>query len=272
MPIFNHATDERLAQAAAHLQQAISLIEEVAPGIVEGLAPGVVAALPQSLVAPDRPVAHIREQFNSAFDHRRSHLQRPVGQPHLPSRQHGVVQASGAAGPPPQSVPFLREPGNGDMGSTATSDEAVQSAVKVLRRKLNAAGMEDLADAIDGSTLTIMPSCSTNCRAASKLPGFAYGLPWVVQNSERAEVSINQGINRHRPLLSRTAHTTPPSNATWILPSKHLTATTHPQARPCGPIRPHVHRAPAVFHREPSRRDPRVRGQARLRDRPHLCR
>ena len=33
-----------------------------------------------------------------------------------------------------------------------TSYEAVRSAVKILRRKLNAAGMEDLADAIDGST------------------------------------------------------------------------------------------------------------------------
>ena len=32
-----------------------------------------------------------------------------------------------------------------------TSAEAVRSAVKTLRRKLNAAGMEDLAEAIDGS-------------------------------------------------------------------------------------------------------------------------
>ena len=47
---------------------------------------------------------------------------------------------------------------------------------------------------------------------------------------------------------------------------------TGPQARPCGTVRPHVHRAPAVFHGEPGRRDPRVRGQTRLRDRPHLRR
>jgi DNA-binding response OmpR family regulator len=33
-----------------------------------------------------------------------------------------------------------------------TSREAVRSAVKVLRQKLNAAGMGDLAEAIDGST------------------------------------------------------------------------------------------------------------------------
>ena len=39
-----------------------------------------------------------------------------------------------------------------DLWDCHTSSEAVRSAVKILRQKLIAAGMEDLAEAIDGST------------------------------------------------------------------------------------------------------------------------
>ena len=39
-----------------------------------------------------------------------------------------------------------------DLWDCHTSREAVRSAVKILRRKLNAAGMKDLAGAIDSST------------------------------------------------------------------------------------------------------------------------
>ena len=155
MPIFNHTTStaERLARAAACLRQAILLIEEVAPGLVEGLVPGVVTAFPQSLVAPDRPGTPSGNSstrpsiidgatFSVRWANRTCHLGNTVSfrlLERLARRPNQFISY--------ESLLDLEE-----LWDCETSYEAVRSAVKILRRKLNAAGMEDLADAIDGST------------------------------------------------------------------------------------------------------------------------
>ncbi len=155
MPIFNHTTStaERLARAAACLRQAILLIEEVAPGLVEGLVPGVVTAFPQSLAAPDRPGTPSGNgstrpsiidgaTFSVRWANRSCHLGNTVSfrlLERLARRPNHFISY--------EALLDLEE-----LWDRETSDEAVRSAVKILRRKLNAAGMEDVADAIDGST------------------------------------------------------------------------------------------------------------------------
>jgi len=154
MPIINRTTPtaERLARAAACLRQAILLIEEVAPGIVEGLASGVAAALPQSLLAPDRPATPSGNSatrpsiidgatFSVRWANRTCHLGNTVS----------FRLLERLARRPNQFISYEALLDSEELWDRHTSHEAVRSAVKILRRKLNAAGMEDLADAIDGS-------------------------------------------------------------------------------------------------------------------------
>jgi hypothetical protein len=152
MSIVNRATAsaERLAQAAAYLQQAILLIEEVAPGIVEKVASGTFAASIQPLVAPapirssgngaSRPAITDRATFCVHWANRTCHLGNT-----MPFKLLERLACR-----PNQFIHYdvlLR-----DLWDCHTSYEAVRSAVKILRKKLIAAGMDDLAQAIDGST------------------------------------------------------------------------------------------------------------------------
>lgn len=153
MPIVNHTIDtaKRLAQAAAHLRQAISLIEEVAPGFVERLALGAVTPSTQRAISLDRPDTASRNgssgptiiddaTFSVRWANRTCRLGNTVA----------FRLLERLARRPNQFVPcgvLLDE-----LWDEHTSCEAVRSAVKILRRKLTAAGMKDLAEAIDGST------------------------------------------------------------------------------------------------------------------------
>lgn len=167
MPVFNHATDatERLAQAAVHLQQAFSLIYSVAPGIFDRLAPGAInLSNPQSLgldcsEAPSgngSPRSSIIDEatFSIRWANRTCHLGNTVS----------FRLLERLARRPNQFISYEALLDSEELWDCHTSHEAVRSAVKILRRKLNAAGMEDLADAIDGSNphhyaLTLMDRC-----------------------------------------------------------------------------------------------------------------
>ena len=153
MPVFNYATDttERLAQVAAHLQRAMSLIETVAPGIVERLASGAINPSSQShgLDRQDtpsesgsaRPSMIDEATFSVHWANRTCRLGNTVAfrlLKRLARRPNLFIHY--------EALLDLEE-----LWDRHTSYEAVRSAAKVLRRKLTAAGMEDLADAIDGS-------------------------------------------------------------------------------------------------------------------------
>lgn len=154
MSILNHTADtaERLAQAAAHLQQAFSLIQSVAPGIVERLALGAInLSNPQSL-GLDRPAA---PSGNS------SALSSIIDQDTFSVRWADCTCRLGNTFPFRLLARLARRPNQfisyevllkDVWDDEYTSPEAVRSAVKVLRRKLTAAGMAGLAEAIDGST------------------------------------------------------------------------------------------------------------------------
>jgi hypothetical protein len=150
MPIANQtAAAERLAQAAAHLREAILLIEEVAPGVVEGLvhriivAPPLAAASGQSIMptgnGSPRPSIIDETTFSVRWADRTCRLGNTVAfrlLARLARRPNHLV-----------SCETLLD----ELWDRHTSHEAVRSTVKILRRKLTAAGMEDLAAAIDGS-------------------------------------------------------------------------------------------------------------------------
>jgi DNA-binding response OmpR family regulator len=153
MPVVNQPTNtiDRLAPAVAHLLQAIILMEEAVPGAFEDLGPRIVAALSQRPVPQNppaapagngsvRPLIADRETFCAHWANRACHLGNTMA----------FKLLERLARRPNQYVPcdvLLRE-----LWDCHTSRDAVRSAVKVLRQKLNAAGMGDLAEAIDGST------------------------------------------------------------------------------------------------------------------------
>jgi len=153
MPIADRTnnTAECLAQAAAHLRQAIILLREVAPGAFTGYDPGIAAVLPGQPVAQNpgaalpgrdlsRPVTADRATFCVHWANRTCHLGNTMA----------FKLLERLARRPNQLVPcdaLLEE-----LWDRYASRDAVRSAVKVLRNKLNAAGMGDLAKAIDGST------------------------------------------------------------------------------------------------------------------------
>ena len=154
MPIVNHttATAERLVRALAHLRQAALLIEEAAPGIVEGLTPGAVAVLLQPLPTPDQqatpsgnglvrfPITD-RATYCAHWANQTCYLGNTMSfrlLERLARRPNYLVLCD-----------VLLE----DLWDEHDrSREVLRAAVKVLRRKLVSAGMEDLAKAIDGST------------------------------------------------------------------------------------------------------------------------
>ena len=153
MPIVNRTnrTAERLAQAVEHLKQAIILIEEVAPGVFTDHHPGIAAALHAQPVAHNppaalpgtsssRPVIADRATFCVHWANRTCHLGNTMA----------FKLLERLARRPNQLVPcyVLLE----ELWDRYASRDALRSAVKVLRNKLNAAGMGDLAKAIDGST------------------------------------------------------------------------------------------------------------------------
>jgi len=153
MPIVERTNSnaERLAQAAAHLRQAIILIQEVAPGAVTDLNPETAAVSLYPSVAENRSAAPLgngsarpliadRATFCVHWANRTCHLGNTMAfklLERLARRPNQFVHCD-----------MLLE----ELWDRHTSRDAVRSAVKVLRGKLNAAGMGDLAQAIDGST------------------------------------------------------------------------------------------------------------------------
>ena len=152
MPIVNHTTvaAERLARALAHLRQAALLIEEVAPGIVQGLvhkfgaAPPPAAASDQSVMPTGNGLTRSSIIDETTFSVRWADRTCRLGNTvafrllaRLARRPNQLVACE----------TLLDE-----LWDRHTSCDALRSTVKVLRRKLTAAGMEDLAAAIDGST------------------------------------------------------------------------------------------------------------------------
>jgi DNA-binding response OmpR family regulator len=153
MPIVNHTatTTERLARAMAHLQQAMLLIEEAAPGIVEGLAAGAVVVSRPPPVVPDRP-----ETRPGNGPARPSIIDEATFSVHWANRTCYL----GNTKPFRLMERLARRPNHlvlcdvllEDLWDEHSSREVLRAAVKMLRRKLTSAGMEDLAEAIDGST------------------------------------------------------------------------------------------------------------------------
>ena len=152
MPVFDQATDERLSQVAAHLQQAFSLIAAVDPGIVERLIPGTIIPTIQRSLSLERPntssgngsVCHSiidDATFSVRWADRICRLGNTVSFRLLEQ----------LARRPNQFISYDVLLDAEKLWDRQTSYEAVRSAVKIIRRKLIAAGMEDLAEAIDGS-------------------------------------------------------------------------------------------------------------------------
>src|SRR5208283_6067421 len=115
----------------------------------------------------------------------------------------------------------------------------------------------------------------------------------LFHNTERADVlSRMTSAGGHSLTANSTCRVAGPGPAcaiTPLLPDNlkhrfHTTATKHheepepesrghptgAQADACGPIRSHVHRAPAIFDGEPVRRVARIFSQARWRNGPHV--
>lgn len=149
MPTFHDSVAARLAQAAAHLQQAILLLEDLAPGIVGGLVPQISlapspAASTQHVMPTEsgsvRPSIIDEATFSVRWGDRTCRLGNTVAfrlLARLARRPNQLVSCETLLN---------------DLWDRHTSREAVRSTVKILRRKLTAAGMEHLAAAIDGST------------------------------------------------------------------------------------------------------------------------
>ena len=152
MSLPNHIDSTRLAQAAAHLRQAILLIEEVAPGIVQEFVPEMIATRSQPTTAASgqsavptgngstRPSIIDETTFSVRWADRTCRLGNTVAfrlLERLARRPNQLI-----------SCETLLD----ELWDRHASRDAVRSTVKILRRKLTAAGMEDLAAAIDGST------------------------------------------------------------------------------------------------------------------------
>lgn len=152
MPLPNYVAATRLTQAAAHLRQAILLIEEVAPGIVQGFVPEMIATRSQPATAASdqsatptgngstRPSIIDETTFSVRWADRTCRLGNTVAfrlLERLARRPNQFI-----------SCETLLD----ELWDRHASRDAVRSTVKILRRKLTAAGMEDLAAAIDGST------------------------------------------------------------------------------------------------------------------------
>ncbi|MGO9110204.1 MAG: helix-turn-helix domain-containing protein [Thermoguttaceae bacterium] len=140
MSIIDHntVTMQRLARAAACLRQAVSLIEEVVPGIAEILASDRSATPSGNSSAG--PSITDRATFSVHWADRTCRLGDTMPfrlLERLARRPNRFIHCD-----------VLLE----ELWDEHTSSEAVRSTVKILRRKLTAAGMEDLAEAIDGST------------------------------------------------------------------------------------------------------------------------
>jgi hypothetical protein len=151
MPVFNGTTTaEQLARAAAHLRQAALLIEEAAPGIVSGLVPGIIAALPQSLAS----VPSVTPSGKSSARHS------IIDEATFSVRWANRTCYLGNTKPFRLMERLARRPDHlvlcetllDELWDEQSSREVLRAAVKLLRRKLTSAGMEDLAKAIDGST------------------------------------------------------------------------------------------------------------------------
>jgi hypothetical protein len=136
MSVPNHPADvtERLAQAVAHMQHAFSLIHSVDPGIVERLASGAMTpSNPLSLVLPCPETSIVDAgTFSVRWANRTCRLGNTVAFKLLTRLARRPDQYP--------SYESLRD----GIWDEWKSDAAVQSAVKVLRRELNAAGMADL--------------------------------------------------------------------------------------------------------------------------------
>jgi DNA-binding response OmpR family regulator len=153
MPTVDLITNDadRLAQAAVHVLQAIQLVGQVAPGVLQSLDLGITAALSHGL-GPQNPPAEPSENgsvrppiadfatYSARWAGRTCHL----------GETRTFMLLERLARRPNQLIP--REVLLKDVWDKYTSPDALRSTVKILRRKLRAAGMEDLAEAIDGST------------------------------------------------------------------------------------------------------------------------
>jgi len=152
MPFVNRTSDSTrlLAQAVVLLGQAVKLIREAAPGVVDDLHPGLAAMLAHGPVTDDQPAVPSGNgsarhpitdnlTFCVHWGNQTCHLGNTVAFRLLERLAHrpGLYLHYDS---------LLNE-----LWDYHTSPEAVRSAVKILRRKLRAAGMEDLAEAIDGS-------------------------------------------------------------------------------------------------------------------------
>jgi len=142
---------DRVAQAVAHLRQAMLLIEPIVPGAFKDIDHGTAAALLLQPViqtqpaAPSgngtaRPLVTDRTTFCAHWADQTCHLGNTMAfklLERLARRPNHLVHCN-----------LLLD----ELWEPHTSYDAVRSAVKILRRKLRAAGMGDLAKAIDGST------------------------------------------------------------------------------------------------------------------------
>lgn len=150
----NHPTDanERLALAFAHLQQAFSLMYSVAPGIFDRSPRTAFTPLAPQFQGLDFGVARAGNgQHRTSIIDEDTFSVRWADRTCCLGNTVSFRLLARLARRPNQFVAY--EVLFKDVWDDGyTSPEAVRSAVKVLRRKLAAAGMQDLADAIDGST------------------------------------------------------------------------------------------------------------------------
>ena len=142
---------DRLGELPARLRQLATLIEEILPFVTPGHDPQQVFPVPSSKCASAKPCLALRnglsrppiadgDTFMARWRGKTCHLGDTMAfrvLERLARRPNVFVSCK-------TLLNEFREP--------LTSFDAVRSAVKVLRRKLRDAGMEDLAEAIDGST------------------------------------------------------------------------------------------------------------------------
>lgn len=141
---------ERLAQAAFHARQLVALLESVAPGIVDTLGNGHAPSASRA----SRGITHLDTPVGN--DSPRPAI---IDEATLSVRWAGRTCRLGDTKPFKLLQRLARRPNVfiscdsllDEIWDEHTSCAAVRSAAKVLRRKLTAAGMEDLATAIDGS-------------------------------------------------------------------------------------------------------------------------
>jgi hypothetical protein len=152
MPTISSTPDaNRLVQAVACLRQAIVLLEQVSPSALNGLNLVPIALSANGHDIPSRPIPASgngsgpplitdRQTFSVHWANRTCRLGNTMA--------YKLLER--LARRPNQLIPsdlLLQE-----LWDFHTSRDAVRSAAKVLRKKLSAAGMGDLAEAIDGST------------------------------------------------------------------------------------------------------------------------